>query len=269
MIIKVCGMRDAANIRAVDGLPVDLMGFIFWPRSSRYVSRRPDSLPTRCKRVGVFVDAAIPDVLRHVSDYALDYVQLHGSESPAYLRQLRAALPAAAPSLPDAAPSLAAAAPSLAVAAQSLAATAPSLADGGFPAIIKAFSIATAAPSLADGGFPAIIKAFSIATAADLRQTSAYHGLADLFLFDTKGPSAGGNGRKFDWSVLSAYAGPTPFLLSGGIGPADAEALRQLPLLDGFPVEHCAGIDLNSRFELAPALKDIHLLQDFIKTIHP
>lgn len=227
MIIKVCGMRDAANIRAVDGLPVDLMGFIFWPRSSRYVSRRPDYLPTRCKRVGVFVDAAIPDVLRHVSDYTLDYVQLHGSESPAYLRQLRAALPAAAPSLP------------------------------------------AAAPSLADGGFPAIIKAFSIATAADLRQTSAYHGLADLFLFDTKGPSAGGNGRKFDWSVLSAYAGPTPFLLSGGIGPADAEALRQLPLLDGFPVEYFYGIDLNSRFELAPGLKDIHLLQDFIKTIHP
>ena len=234
MMIKVCGMRDAANIRAVDGLPVNLMGFIFWPRSSRYVSRRPDYLPTRCKRVGVFVDADIPDVLRHVADYALDYVQLHGSESPAYLRQLRAALSAAAPSL---------------------AATAPSL--------------AAAAPSLADGGFPAIIKAFSIATAADLRQTSAYHGLADLFLFDTKGPSAGGNGRKFDWSVLSAYAGPTPFLLSGGIGPADAEALRQLPLLDGFPVEHCAGIDLNSRFELAPGLKDIHLLQDFIKTIHP
>ena len=255
MMIKVCGMRDAANIRAVDGLPVDLMGFIFWPRSSRYVSRRPDYLPTRCKRVGVFVDADIPDVLRHVSDYALDYVQLHGSESPAYLRQLRTALPPAAPSLAPAAPSLAPAA--------------PSLADGGFPAIIKAFSIATAAPSLANGGFPAIIKAFSIATAADLRQTEAYHGLADLFLFDTKGPSAGGNGRKFDWSVLSAYAGPTPFLLSGGIGPADAGLLRQLPLLDGFPVEHCAGIDLNSRFELAPGLKDIHLLQDFIKTIHP
>ncbi len=248
MIIKVCGMRDAANIRAVDGLPVNLMGFIFWPRSSRYVSRRPDYLPTRCKRVGVFVDADIPDVLRHVSDYALDYVQLHGSESPAYLRQLRGALPATAPSLP-------AAGPSLAATTRSLAATAPSLPD--------------AARSLADGGFPAIIKAFSIATAADLRQTSAYHGLADLFLFDTKGPSAGGNGRKFDWSVLSAYAGPTPFLLSGGIGPADAEALRQLPLLDGFPVEYFYGIDLNSRFELAPGLKDIHLLQDFIKTIHP
>lgn len=241
MMIKVCGMRDAANIRALDGLPVDLMGFIFWPRSSRYVSRRPDYLPTRCKRVGVFVDADILDVLRHVADYALDYVQLHGSESPAYLRQLRAALPAAAPSL---------------------AAAARSLADG-------APSLPAAAPSLADGGFPAIIKAFSIATAADLRQTSVYHGLADLFLFDTKGPSAGGNGRKFDWSVLSAYAGPTPFLLSGGIGPADAGLLRQLPLLDGFPVEYFYGIDLNSRFELAPGLKDIHLLQDFIKTIHP
>ena len=55
-IIKVCGMRDTENIRAVDGLPVDLMGFIFWPKSSRYVSERPSYLPTKCKRVGVFVE---------------------------------------------------------------------------------------------------------------------------------------------------------------------------------------------------------------------
>ena len=56
MMIKVCGMREAENIREVEALGIDLMGFIFWPKSSRYVSERPAYLPTRCKRVGVFVN---------------------------------------------------------------------------------------------------------------------------------------------------------------------------------------------------------------------
>ena len=59
MIIKVCGMREAENIREVEGLGIDLIGFIFWPKSSRYVSERPAYLPTNCKRVGVFVDEDI------------------------------------------------------------------------------------------------------------------------------------------------------------------------------------------------------------------
>ena len=60
--VKVCGMREAENIREVEALGVDLMGFIFWPKSSRYVSERPDYLPTKCKRVGVFVDENIAQV---------------------------------------------------------------------------------------------------------------------------------------------------------------------------------------------------------------
>ena len=100
MKIKVCGMRNAENIREVEKLAeelsivhcqlsIDWMGFIFWPKSSRYVSEPPAYLPTKCKRVGVFVDASIDDIRQHVADYALDYVQLHGHESPEYLRQLR------------------------------------------------------------------------------------------------------------------------------------------------------------------------------------
>jgi phosphoribosylanthranilate isomerase len=68
----------------------------------------------------------------------------------------------------------------------------------------------------------------------------------------------GGNGTQFDWSVLSAYQGNTPFLLSGGIGPDDAEKVRN------FHHPQLAGIDLNSRFELSPALKDIEKLKQFI-----
>lgn len=202
-LVKVCGMREAENIREVEALGIDLMGFIFWPKSSRYVSERPAYLPTNCKRVGVFVDEDIETVKRIADDYALDYIQLHGHESPEYCAQLR--------------------------------------------------------------GFK-LIKAFNIATTEDFKQTEPYTGIVDYFLFDTKGKSVGGNGEKFDWSVLSAYDDNTPFLLSGGIGPDDAEVLtsHSSPLTS----KKCVGIDLNSRFEIAPGLKDINKLKEFINALN-
>ena len=198
MIIKTCGMRDADNIRAVSELGIDWMGFIFWAPSSRYVSEKPTFLPTRQKRVGVFVDARIEEVKSKADEYALDLIQLHGSESPAFCERLKA------------------------------------------------------------NSQPQLIKAFNIATQEDLEQTIPYEGLVDYFLFDTKAKMVGGNGTQFDWSVLSAYQGNTPFLLSGGIGPDDAEKVRN------FHHPQLAGIDLNSRFELSPALKDIEKLKQFI-----
>ncbi len=198
MIIKTCGMRDADNIRAVSELRIDWMGFIFWPPSSRYVSEKPTFLPTRQKRVGVFVDARIEEVKSKADEYALDLIQLHGSESPAFCERLKA------------------------------------------------------------NSRQQLIKAFNIATQEDLEQTRPYEGLVDYFLFDTKAKMVGGNGTQFDWSVLSAYQGNTPFLLSGGIGPDDAEKVRN------FHHPQLAGIDLNSRFELSPALKDIEKLKQFI-----
>ena len=202
-LVKVCGMREAENIREVEALGIDLMGFIFWPKSGRYVSERPAYLPTNCKRVGVFVDEDIETVKRIAEDYALDYIQLHGHELADYCAQLR--------------------------------------------------------------GFK-LIKAFNIATTEDFKQTEPYTGIVDYFLFDTKGKSVGGNGEKFDWSVLSAYDGNTPFLLSGGIGPDDAEVLTShfSPLTS----KKCVGIDLNSRFEIAPGLKDINKLKDFLNALN-
>ncbi len=92
MIVKVCGMRDAQNIREVEALGIDWMGFIFYPPSKRYCAEVPGYLPTRCKRVGVFVDAEIPDIVQHVLDYGLQVVQLHGQEDRLYVMQLRQAL---------------------------------------------------------------------------------------------------------------------------------------------------------------------------------
>lgn len=199
MIVKVCGMRDPDNIRQVDALPdVDWMGFIFWQKSKRYVSKFPEDMPIYTKRVGVFVDEDIEQVKRIADEYALDIIQLHGHESPDYLHQLR--------------------------------------------------------------GWK-VIKAFNIATPSDLESTKPYEGIADYFLFDTKGKSVGGNGEKFDWSVLDSYDGQTPFLLSGGIGPDDAERIN------AFHHPQFAGIDLNSGFETSPTMKDPALLRTFLSQI--
>lgn len=85
--------------------------------------------------------------------------------------------------------------------------------------------------------------------------------VVQLFLFDTPGPSWGGTGKKFDWNLLAGRSIPLPFLMSGGIGPGDAEAVRQ--------IEHSnfRGMDVNSRFEISPGLKDIRQLQKFFNEL--
>ena len=197
-LIKVCGMREAENIREVEALGIDVIGFIFWPKSSRCVSTRPDYLPVNAKRAGIFVNEDIELVRRIAVDYALDIIQLHGNESPEYARNLRNWK---------------------------------------------------------------VIKAFNIASEEDLESTVIYDGAVDYFLFDTKGKAVGGNGERFDWEVLASYNGQTPFILSGGIGPDDTERIQT------FYHPQCIGIDLNSRFELSPGLKDITALRRFLSQL--
>ncbi|MBO7078052.1 MAG: phosphoribosylanthranilate isomerase, partial [Bacteroidales bacterium] len=88
-LIKVCGMTEGENIRAIEALGVDLFGFIFYPGSPRYVRETPSYLPAKADRVGVFVDAPREEILRRNETYRFDYVQLHGSESPEFCAQLR------------------------------------------------------------------------------------------------------------------------------------------------------------------------------------
>ena len=103
-----------------------------------------------------------------------------------------------------------------------------------------------------------VLKAFNIADFSDMQKTETYQDCCDYFLFDTKSALPGGSGHPFDWNILKGYAGTTPFFLSGGIGPDDAEKVRL------FDHAMLFGIDLNSRFETAPALKDVSLLNSFI-----
>ena len=103
-----------------------------------------------------------------------------------------------------------------------------------------------------------LIKAFGISSSCDFAKCTSYEGVCDYFLFDTKTEDYGGSGRKFDWSALNSYQLKTPFILSGGISEADAA--------DILSIKHpkMAGVDLNSRFESSPALKDVHRLKNMI-----
>ena len=106
-----------------------------------------------------------------------------------------------------------------------------------------------------------IIKAISVSDASDIQKYKEYVGAVDLFLFDTKCKTVGGSGRQFDWQVLEQYDGEVPFLLSGGIGPDDASRLH------AFHHPKCIGIDLNSRFEIEPGVKDVEKLKGFLNEI--
>lgn len=202
-------MREAENIRSISALDIHWMGFIFYPRSPRCVEegalagqlaaclcRAPRPLT-----VGVFVNATSEQMMERQLTYGLDYLQLHGEESPD---------------------------------------TCYALKKRGIR----------------------VIKSFAISETADFEQTEAYEERADYFLFDTRCSGYGGSGRSFDWSLLSAYQGETPFLLSGGITPDSTASLLHLyhPLL--------VGIDLNSGFEIAPGLKDVSKIKTFIEKIN-
>ena len=197
-------MREPKNIEQVAQLGVDMMGFIFYPKSPRYVSyvlARSDADRKVC-RVGVFVNDSIPEILDKIHSFSLNAVQMHGNESRELCEQLREA-----------------------------------------------------------NGDIKIIKAISVSNVGDIQKYKEYVGAVDYFLFDTKCKTVGGSGQQFDWLVLDEYDGDVPFLLSGGIGPEDAFRIRT------FHHSQCVGIDLNSRFEIEPGIKDVAKLNKFLNEI--
>ena len=110
-----------------------------------------------------------------------------------------------------------------------------------------------------------IIKALAIATKEDLVHLNRFDKLVDLFIFDTKGRLPGGNGIQFDWNILSEYKGTIPFLLSGGIGPRDIDAIRNFKKQLNPP--QFVGVDLNSKFEDLPGVKNVEKLTNFVSSL--
>lgn len=194
-------MRELANIQAVANLPnISYLGFIFYPKSSRYVGKEWSgknlaNLPASVGKVGVFVNEKTENITTILHTYHLNIAQLHGEETPAQCAQIRAA------------------------------------------------------------GF-GVWKAFSLDNHFDFGQLSVYAPHVDGFVFDAKGASYGGNGHTFDWAVLRKYTLPIPFLLSGGLNADNFE--QAIAQADTFP--QMIGLDLNSGFETAPALKNVEKL---------
>lgn len=106
-----------------------------------------------------------------------------------------------------------------------------------------------------------VIKAFGVNEQFDFNQLAPYTNSCDFYLFDTKSEKHGGTGKKFNWQLLQKFDNSKPIFLSGGIGPDDADELLKIEDLNIY------ALDLNSKFETEPALKNVEFLEKFIKNI--
>lgn len=106
-----------------------------------------------------------------------------------------------------------------------------------------------------------IIKAFGIDEQFDFGKLKNYEDCCDYFLFDTKTPEHGGSGQQFNWDLLTRYTSNTPFFLSGGLDLQAAKQMKEMALK--YPLLY--GIDVNSKFERSPGLKDIDQLEKLMQ----
>ena len=106
-----------------------------------------------------------------------------------------------------------------------------------------------------------IIKVFSIKDTFNFSVLLPYEEVCDYYLFDTKGKLPGGNGYTFNWNVLKDYPSTKPFFLSGGIGLKEVEKLKDF--IDSPASKYCYSLDVNSKFEINPGVKNINDLEKF------
>ena len=102
-----------------------------------------------------------------------------------------------------------------------------------------------------------VMKVFQVNEDFDFQKTRRYQEYCDYFLFDTQTKAFGGSGKKFDWRLLEKYNNARPVFLSGGIGPDDVKEIKKIKDLN------LKAIDVNSKFEIEPGLKDIEKLSKF------
>ena len=106
-----------------------------------------------------------------------------------------------------------------------------------------------------------IFKVFSIKDEFNFDVLKPYEDACDYFLFDTKGKLPGGNGYTFDWNVLNNYPSTKPFFLSGGLGVNEVEDIKHF--FNSKASKYCYALDVNSKFEIEPGLKDGLILKEF------
>lgn len=209
--VKVCGMTRADQVQQLDEWGVEFAGFIFYPRSPRYVLNSMTTAEVKrikghINKVGVFVNTPIEEVLRIVDECGLYLVQLHGDENPRYCERI--------------------------------------------------------------ADYVTVIKAFRISEDDNLAwKIKDYHDAVDMYLFDTEGAGYGGTGKKFNWELIRNENIQKPFFLSGGIEPADAGKLLEFQHQPA--AKDLFAIDVNSKFEIMPGLKDMNKIKTFLDELKP
>ncbi|WP_298425370.1 phosphoribosylanthranilate isomerase [uncultured Kordia sp.] len=227
MKLKICGMKYEDNMMAVSNLQPDYLGFIFYEKSSRFFDTIIPEIPKGIKKTGVFVNASIEEILHKIKLYDLQTVQLHGNESPEFCQELKEKCHIK----------------------RSRDATDEMLNQVQHDDFNERNSSVE------------IIKVFSIKDEFDFDTLKLYESCVDYFLFDTKGKLPGGNGVTFDWKVLENYPSTKPFFLSGGISLETITKLNDF--LKSKASNHCYALDVNSKFEIVPGLKNIEDLKSF------
>jgi phosphoribosylanthranilate isomerase len=202
-------MTELDQVRQLDAMGVDFAGFIFYPKSPRYVVRhlageQLKKAKLRLGKVGVFVNATYDEVMKQVDAYGLDMVQFHGDETPRFCEQL-----------------------------------------ANYITVIKVFRMGENDP------IDWLIR--------------PYQDYCDMFLFDTEGVGYGGTGKKFNWETLRPAHIDKLYFLSGGIEPTDVDRLK------AFEKESIArklfAIDVNSKFEISPGVKDLKKIRTFLDNV--
>lgn len=206
MKIKVCGITNVEQLKALQELGIDYAGMIFYEKSKRYIGEQVNSQLSMVNqltidRVGVFVNAEMEVVLKAIKDFSLKAVQLHGDETDEYCLDLMDKVE--------------------------------------------------------------VIKVFRIADQQDLDSLVVpFQEVCHYYLFDTDTAAYGGSGRQFDWQVLEKAAINKPFFLSGGIGLEDVERVKN------FQHPYFYAVDVNSRFEIEPGVKDMNQIARFVKELN-
>ncbi|MEN8775448.1 MAG: phosphoribosylanthranilate isomerase [Polaribacter sp.] len=218
-------MKFTENMQQVAALQPDYLGFIFYEKSKRNFEGIIPELPKEIKKTGVFVNEYIEIVVSLVEEYRLDAIQLHGDESVSYILDLK----------------------------QQLANNRALFIEENKQIKKKKNQHYISKKEVE------IIKVFGIKDEFNFSALQPYLDVVDYFLFDTKGKERGGNGVKFDWSVLENYPYKKPFFLSGGISLNDLEQL-QIVLKSNLPIY---ALDVNSKFESKPGVKKTEELEKF------
>ena len=247
--LKICGMKYQDNIEAVAALQPDYLGFIFYEKSARFFDGVIPELPKNIKKVGVFVNAPLEYIFEKIKKYDLQSVQLHGQESPEFCDALKRHYEESIDVV-----------------------IAPKETDSHLDHVISSgVERRKVLPSSNDEtlkrvqGDIEIIKVFSIKDEFDFSILEPFENVCDYFLFDTKGKLPGGNGYTFNWEELKKYPSSKPYFLSGGIGLNETDNVLSFLLRQ--ESRYCHAIDINSKFEKEPGLKDVERLKEFSKKL--